>query len=113
MGVDCDGLFAHSAITSEACRGTDRCSSLGTRLSYAINWKLFRRYADGLAESGQPLTIHQLRHTFGSEPAGQMDALILKDVMGHKSLRTTRQYAMVNPEAAKEAFRKSDARRGR
>ena len=50
-----------------------------------------------LEENGQRLTIHQLRHTFGSERAGQMDALVLRDLMGHKSLKTTLQYAQVNP----------------
>ncbi len=47
------------------------------------------RLADGLEKNDQPLTIHQLRHTFGSESAGQMVTMILRDLMGHKSLRTT------------------------
>ncbi len=67
--------------------------------------RLFRNYSDGLEENGQPLTIHQLQHTFGSERAGHMEALILRDLMGHKSLRTTQQYAQVNREAVKKAFR--------
>ena len=83
----------------------------GTRLSYSMAWRLFRRYADGLQENGQPLTIHQLRHSFGSERAGQMDALILRDLMGHKSLRTTLQYAQVNGESVKKAFRTFDRQR--
>jgi site-specific recombinase XerD len=82
----------------------------GNRLSYAMAWRLFRRYSEGLEEGAQALTIHQLRHTFGSERAGQMDALILRDLMGHRSLRTTQQYAKVNPEAAKAAFRAYDRR---
>jgi site-specific recombinase XerD len=77
----------------------------GTRLSYSMVWRLFRKYADGLEENGQLLTVHQLRHSFGSERAGQMDALILRDLMGHKSLRTTQQYAQVNGESVKKAFR--------
>ena len=80
------------------------------RLSYAMARTLFKRYAEGLVD-GQPLTIHQLRHSFGSERAGQMDALILRDLMGHKSLRTTQQYAKVNPEAAQRAFREFDRKR--
>jgi site-specific recombinase XerD len=84
-----------------------------TRLSYSMAWRLFRRYADGLEETGQPLTIHQLRHTFGSDRAGQMDALILRDLMGHKSLQTTLQYAQVNGESVKKAFRAFDRQRGR
>ena len=78
------------------------------RLSYARAYQLFRRYADGLEDNGKRLTIHQLRHTFGSERAGQMDALILRDLMGHRSLRTTLQYIQVNPEATRKAFQEFD-----
>ena len=82
-----------------------------TRLSYSMTWRLFRKYSDGLEKNGQPLTIHQLRHTFGSERAGEVDAMILRDLMGHKSLRTTQQYAQVNGEAVKKAFRAFDRNR--
>lgn len=85
----------------------------GARLSYAMTWRLFRRYADGLEKNDQPLTIHQLRHTFGSERAGQMDSMILRDLMGHKSLRTTQQYAQVNGESVKKAFKAFDLQRSR
>ena len=71
---------------------------------------LFKRYAEGLGGK-KPLTIHQIRHTFGSERAGQMDAMILRDLMGHKSLRTTQQHAQVNGEAVKKAFWQFDRRR--
>jgi integrase/recombinase XerD len=84
----------------------------GARLSYAMAWRLFRKYSSGLEGEGTPLTIHQLRHTFGSERAGQMDALILRDLMGHKSLRTTQQYAQVNGEAVKKAFKMFDQNHG-
>ena len=81
------------------------------RLSYAMTSRLFRRYAEGIETNGNPLTIHQLRHTFGSERAGNMDALILRDLMGHKSLRTTQQYAQVNGKAVEKAFREFDRER--
>jgi hypothetical protein len=42
-----------------------------------------------------------------------MDALILRDLMGHKSLRTTLQYAQVNGESVKKAFRAFDRQRGK
>jgi integrase/recombinase XerD len=83
------------------------------RLSYAMVHRLFKKYAQGLEESGRALTIHQLRHTFGSERAGKMDALVLRDLMGHKSLKTTLQYAQVNPEKAREAFKEFDRQQSR
>jgi integrase/recombinase XerD len=83
------------------------------RLSYSMAWRLFRKFTDGLQDNGQPLTIHQLRHSFGSERAGEMDALILRDLMGHRSLRTTLQYAQVNGESVKKAFGAFDRQRGK
>jgi hypothetical protein len=52
-------------------------------------------------------------HRFGSESAGEMDALILRDLMGHKSLRTTLKYVQVNGESVKKAFRAFDRQNGR
>jgi integrase/recombinase XerD len=79
------------------------------RLSYAMARVRFGRYAEGMTRSdGRPLGIHQLRHSFGSERAGRMDALVLRDLMGHRSIRTTLRYAKVNPERTREAFREFD-----
>jgi len=79
------------------------------RLSYHTARILFKRFAEGLTVAdGRPLTMHQLRHSFGSERAGKIDAFVLRDLMGHKSVRTTLQYAKVNPERTREAFREFD-----
>jgi integrase/recombinase XerD len=83
----------------------------GSRLSYAMAHKLFRDYSDGLIRGGKTATIHQLRHAFGSERAGVIDCLALKQLMGHQSLRTTLQYAEVNPAAARAAFRRYESLR--
>ena len=42
------------------------------------------------------------------ERAGKMDAMILRDLMGHKSIRTTLRYAKVNPVNTRKAFREFD-----
>ena len=82
------------------------------RLSYAMARILFQRYAEGMARAdGRAMGIHQLRHTFGGDRAGKMDALVLRDLMGHRSIRTTLRYAKVNPERTRAAFREFD--RGR
>ena len=39
-------------------------------------------------------------HTFAT--------VVLRDLMGHKSIRTTLRYAEVNPERTREAFRSFD-----
>ena len=76
------------------------------RLSYAMARVRFQEYAEGMKRRDKrPLGIHQLRHTFGSDGAGKMDGLVLRDLMGHKSIRTTLRYARVNPENTRTAFR--------
>ncbi len=86
--------------------------SSGEALSYDMAYRLFRRYSVGVTSGGKAATIHQLRHAFGSERAGVIDSLALKQLMGHRSLRTTLQYAEVNPEAARAAFRRFESLRG-
>jgi integrase len=84
------------------------------RLSYPMAYVLFRRYAGGLKRpDGRPVTIHQLRHAFGTERAGRMDALVLRDLMGHRNIRTTLRYARVNPERTRQAFEEFDRRHTR
>ena len=79
------------------------------RLSYPMTYVLFQRYALGLTRpDGRPITIHQLRHAFGTERAGKMDALVLRDLMGHRNIRTTLRYAQVNPERTQQAFEEFD-----
>ena len=77
------------------------------RLSYAMARGHFNKAAWLRNPDGSRVTIHQLRHALGSERAGKVDAL-LRDLMGHKSLRTTLRYAEVNPERTREAFRQFD-----
>lgn len=70
---------------------------------------LFRKYAQGLKQpNSRPVTIHQLRHAFGTERAGRMDALVLRDLMGHRNIRTTLRYARVNPERTRQVFEEFD-----
>jgi len=79
------------------------------RLSYHMARVLFKGAADGLENpDGTPITIHQLRHTFGTERAGAVDSLVLRDLMGHKNIRTTMRYAEVNPERTRRAFNEFD-----
>jgi integrase/recombinase XerD len=81
------------------------------RLSYHMARVLFKGAADGMDNpDGTPVTIHQLRHTFGTERAGAVDALVLRDLMGHKNIRTTMRYAEVNPERTRRAFKEFDRR---
>ncbi len=74
-------------------------------LSYGRARQLFSEAAEEIVNpDGSRVTIHQLRHTFASERAGQMDSLLLMDLMGHSDIRTTLRYAKVSGYAAKKAF---------
>ena len=53
------------------------------RLSYAMARVHFNKAAALKNPDGSRVTIHQLRHAFGSERAGKVDALVLRDLMGH------------------------------
>ena len=84
------------------------------RLSYPRVYQLFRGYAAGMKNpDGSVLTIHQLRHTFGSERAGTVDPILLRDMMGHENIRTTLQYSRVNPTKTREAFKAFDRQHDR
>ena len=84
------------------------------RLSYPRAYQLFRGYVAGMKNPDRSaLTIHQLRHTFGSERAGTVDPFMLRDMMGHENIRTTLQYSRVNPEKTREAFKSFDRKHGR
>ena len=57
-------------------------------------WKRIRRLA--AAEGVRPLTLHSLRHTFGSVCAARGVPLPhLKELMGHASVSTTMRYVTV------------------
>ncbi len=47
----------------------------------------------------------------GEDMSYEVKSFIGSDLMGHKSLKTTQQYAQVNGEAVKKAFRQFDRRR--
>lgn len=84
------------------------------RLSYYMARKMFLKAADGITNpDGSQITLHQLRHSFGSERAGAIDPIILRDLMGHSDIRTTLRYSKVNPERTRNAFRDFDREHAR
>jgi integrase/recombinase XerD len=58
-----------------------------------------------LLDQGRPqYTIHQLRHTFGTEKIAQHPEQLVARMMGHRDVRSTRQYAQVNDEQVRVAL---------
>jgi integrase/recombinase XerD len=53
----------------------------------------FRRLAEKAGLKGVKVTPHVFRHTFGTNAAARdVNAFIIKDIMGHSSLQTTNKY---------------------
>jgi integrase/recombinase XerD len=85
------------------------CSNRGTRLTYAAihyQWEQLCQRA-GLLEADGTLryTIHQLRHTRGSELVQQGQRLeIVQRVLGHCDIRSTQGYAELDDGQVREAL---------
>jgi site-specific recombinase XerD len=56
-------------------------------------------------QTNEPLTTHRLRHTYATEllTAG-MSILALRDILGHKDIRMTLQYAEVTQEKVRKEY---------
>ncbi len=71
------------------------CNALGRRLDDSA---LRRRYKRAQAAAGvRPLRFHDLRHTFGSLLAKDVDLVTIKEAMGHSALSTTSRYLHARP----------------
>lgn len=85
------------------------CSNRGTRLTYAAvhyQWERLCQRAGLLENDGTfRYTIHQLRHTRGSELVQQGQRLeIVQRVLGHCDIRSTQGYAELDDGQVREAL---------
>lgn len=84
-------------------------SNRGTQVSYdAIHyqWEKLCRLAGLINEEDKPrYTIHQLRHTRGSELLAQGQPIeIIQRVLGHKDIRSTLGYAELSEAQVRAAL---------
>lgn len=92
------------------------CSNRGTRVSYAAahyQWTQFCRRAGLVQEDGTlRYTIHQLRHTHGSDLVRQGQRMeIVQRVLGHRDIRSTQRYAELDDMQVREALEHGKRRR--
>jgi integrase/recombinase XerD len=90
-------------------------SKQGTRVSYdAVRWHWQKVCAQAglLNEAGKPrYTIHQLRHTRGTELVEQRQPLeIVQRVLGHRDIRSTQGYAALSDDQVRAALEQSRQR---
>jgi integrase/recombinase XerD len=91
-------------------------SNRGTRISYDAahyQWAKLCLSAHLTDGSGQPrYTIHQLRHTRGSELVAQGQPIeIVQRVLGHRDIRSTLGYAELNETQVRAALERPKIRR--
>lgn len=79
-------------------------------LKYHIYKTVFNNMRDGIVNkyTGKLVTIHGIRHSFATMRVGVIDALELKELMGHESLNTTLRYITASQNRIEEAYKKTE-----
>lgn len=94
----------------------------GEPLDYTTVFYHFERYVAAAQQKqpalfvseGEPITIHRLRHTFGTLKLRDGVSLpAVRKLMGHKNLQTTLRYAETDLEAVKKELVEARRRRNR
>ena len=66
-------------------------------------------YLEEIGLSGQHYSVHKLRHTAATlmYQHGEVDVLILKDMLGHEQLSTTEIYTHLENKQLRDAAKKN------
>lgn len=94
-------------------RGDDRdalfISRLNKRLGRQSVQLMVYRYLDKIGLQGQHYSVHKLRHTAATlmYQHGNIDVLVIKDVLGHENLSTTEIYTHIANKQIQEAIEKN------
>jgi site-specific recombinase XerD len=67
------------------------------------------RYLEEIGLNGQHYSVHKLRHTAATlmYQHGEVDVLILKDMLGHEQLSTTEIYTHLENKQLRDAAKKN------
>ena len=84
-------------------------SKRNRRISNASVWHLVRKYMRQAQVEKDKLSPHTLRHTFATMLLRQGENILtIKELLGHRNLRTTERYLHINNEDLKDAVGKID-----
>lgn len=80
-------------------------SSRYQRISQRTVQTLVDKYLDKAGLGGRGLSVHKLRHTAATlmYQHGNVDVLVLKEILGHENLGTTEIYTHIQNDATKQA----------
>lgn len=75
------------------------------RMSPSMVQKLVYKYLEKIGLNSQGYSCHKLRHTAATlmYQHGNVDVLVLQDILGHSNLNTTQIYTHLNTEQKKDA----------
>jgi site-specific recombinase XerD len=81
-------------------------SSRNQRISNSSVQKMVNRYLDKAGLGNRGLSVHKLRHTAATlmYQRGNVDLLLLKEILGHENLGTTQIYTHIAQDATKKAI---------
>ncbi len=81
-------------------------SSRYKRISHRMVETLVQNYLEKAGLGGRGLSVHKLRHTAATlmYQHGNVDVLVLKEILGHENLGTTEIYTHIQNEDAKRAI---------
>ena len=97
----------------DALRGDDRNALFISRLNKRSGRRsvqdMVYRYLDKIGLQGQHYSVHKLRHTAATlmYQHGDIDVLVIKDVLGHENLATTEIYTHIANKQVQEAIEKN------
>lgn len=80
-------------------------SSRYQRISHRMVETLVKNYLEKAGLGGRGLSVHKLRHTAATlmYQHGNVDVLVLKEILGHENLGTTEIYTHIQSDATKHA----------
>ena len=97
----------------DALRGDDRNALFISRLNKRSGRRsvqdMVYRYLEKIGLQGQHYSVHKLRHTAATlmYQHGDIDVLVIKDVLGHENLATTEIYTHIANKQVQEAIEKN------
>lgn len=109
-----DAIFAYLAVRpkdglKDDARNALFISRLNKRIGRQAVQLMVYKYLNKIGLDGEHYSVHKLRHTAATlmYQYGDVDVLILKDLLGHENLSTTEIYTHIENKQLREAAKKN------